>query len=126
MLGGRRGQSGIELMLLLAIVVVALVGMAVYLQRGYQGYLYSSASGQGTQFDPRQTYSERQQLTDFTQKVDIEFLPLTSPTVDDVAGDPNLPMPDLPGGPVPGRMLRTSVKAQTSWAVSRRGTYDAQ
>ncbi|MBI3322000.1 MAG: hypothetical protein HYZ91_07030 [Candidatus Omnitrophica bacterium] len=121
--GGRRGQSALELLVLGGVAVSALVIMAVYVQRAYQGYLYSNGSAHGLQFDPRGMYTESstvnsfQQTTDVTVKTGQQSVKLFSGTND---------LPSTPGGQLPGRILETKVRAQTDWDISRNATYEAQ
>jgi len=124
---GRRnggGQSAVETVLLLVLVAAALAAMMGYLQRGYQGYLYSTASGQGEQFDPRRRFNLRQQLTELKQAVTID-IEAVSPTVEDPRGGELLP--SIPGGRVAaGRPVRTTSSATTRWSMTRRGAYEAK
>lgn len=48
----RRGQSTLEYVVLVAVVVAALLTMRVYMKRGLQGKLRSSTDSIGTQFSP--------------------------------------------------------------------------
>lgn len=57
----RRGQSMIEYVYLLAITVAALLTMAVYMRRGFQGNWRSQADQLGEQYSPgRMTLSVNQ------------------------------------------------------------------
>ena len=126
---GRQGQASIETLLLIGLVVTALVGLTVYLQRAYQGYLYANSAGQGPQFDPTQPSTDTKTLDHFTStqlitvKVAAPSYALPGgacPTEEDC-------LPDRPAATVVGRaMLRTTTKSQTDFAVSRSATFDAQ
>ena len=50
-----RAQSTLEYAILIGVIVAGLVGMQVYLKRGYQGKLKDSADSMGEQFSPGQT-----------------------------------------------------------------------
>ena len=50
-----RAQSTLEYAIILTLVIGALLFMSVYLRRGYQGKLKSSADEMGDQFDPSKT-----------------------------------------------------------------------
>ena len=52
MLRNKRGQSALEYALLIAVVVLALLAIAVYMQRGMRGRLKESTDQVGRQFDP--------------------------------------------------------------------------
>ena len=116
------GQASVETVLLFIGVVFALVAMAVYVQRAYQGYLFSNASSHGLQFDPTQAYHEDQQLKTFHQHQHIE---VTSgkEAVAAFAGDSRLP--SVPGGVVPAGILGTKANVTTSWEVETNGTYQS-
>jgi hypothetical protein len=115
---GRCAQSGVELLLSVAFIAMAFVAMLLYLQRGYQGYLYSNASAQGVQFDPEELYDENYSL---------EF-GRTSEIVSEVALNSDLPpsgFPSMPGGGVPGKSLRVTIAQDAEWTLNRDSTYDA-
>ena len=123
---GRAGQSAIELMFYGGVVVAALIAMSVYVQRGYQGYLYSSGSAHGSQFDYRNdSWNLTQQLNHFDQHQDINAIPSSSgPGLDMPKGNDDLPT--VPGGRVPGRMLETKATVTTSWDVKRKAHDEAK
>jgi len=54
----KKGQSILEMSLLLVIIVAALIAMQVYLKRGIQGRLRSNADNIGEQYDPSTTVSD--------------------------------------------------------------------
>jgi hypothetical protein len=109
--------------LLIGAAVAAMVMMARYVQRGYQGYLYSTGSSHGQQFNPNQPFSESQNLNAFSVDQEVEVL-TGQPAVDLFGGDSRLP--STPGGQLPGRILATKVKVTTDWDVSRDATYEAK
>lgn len=47
-----------ETVLTIVLVIAALAGMMIYVQRGIQGGLSSATSGLGAQFDPRDAWNE--------------------------------------------------------------------
>ncbi len=48
----RRGQSTLEYVVLVAVVIAALLTMRIYMKRGLQGKLRSSTDSIGAQFSP--------------------------------------------------------------------------
>jgi hypothetical protein len=72
MIATRHGQAALETNLLLGVAITAFVGMTLYVQRAYQGYLYSNASSQGVAFDPTADFAICQDL-DMTQKQKIDM-----------------------------------------------------
>lgn len=118
-----QGQTTVELALLVAAAVAALVIMSAYVHRAYQGYLYVGGSAQGQQFDPRQPYAESQTLNQFSVDQEIEVLS-GQPAVDLFAGDPRLP--STPGGQLPGRVLATKATVVSDWDISRNAAYEAK
>ncbi len=127
MMGMRRegGQAAIETAVYMAMAVIALVTLVVYVQRAYQGYLYTNASAHGPQFDPNQQYAIRQNLNNFTQRIQSDIT-VTTPAMKDPDGDPVNGLPSIKGGQVPGRLITSVTKTNTNWAVSRNGSQDAQ
>lgn len=109
-----RGQSTIELAILVAAVAAALVAMGVYLQRGYQGYLRGASQSHGVQFDPTEPYDESRRVVDYQrhQKVDV------------TSGEASVPA--VGGASFPARILTTKVRTATEWDVTRDATYQAQ
>ena len=107
-----QGRSAIELAVLVAVVAAALVGMGIYLQRGYQGYLRNTSQAHGVQFDPA-SFNEVRQLKSYqrNQTIDVTSAEASVPGI---------------GGDVPGRILTTKVKTTTDWDVARNATYQAQ
>lgn len=47
------GQSTLETAVLIVVIVMALITMQVYMKRGIQGHLQSSADSLGEQYDPK-------------------------------------------------------------------------
>lgn len=115
-----RGQASVETAVLIGAAVVALVAVAVYVQRAYQGYLYTSASGQGPQVDLRQPYTDTRTLNSFqvTEEITVTRAQpgVTVPTR----------MPDAPSAQGGGRPLQTDVTVTTDWDVSGQATYNAR
>lgn len=116
------GQSTVEMAVMLGAVVAALVATHVYLRRAYQGYLYTNASAHGQQFDPTRPYQTTDLINDLTQHQTVE-IENTEPGVHLPGGDDRLP--SVPGGNLPGRALKTTVRVETDWNVSRESRYDA-
>ena len=54
-LAERKAQSTLEYAILIGVIVAGLIGMQVYLKRGWQGKLKESADSMGQQFSPGQT-----------------------------------------------------------------------
>ena len=54
---GNRGQVTVEIGVVFVVVVMALVLLASYLQRGYQGGLKSNADSFGTQFSAENAWT---------------------------------------------------------------------
>jgi hypothetical protein len=121
--GNQRATATVETALLIGAAVAALVALAIYLQRAYQGYLYAGASAQGIQFDPKQNFSTTQQLNDFSQVTDID---VTSgqQAIQFFGGDDGLP--SVPGGSVAARALGLKVTVVTEWEAGNEGTYHAK
>jgi len=127
----RRGQVTVETFLLAALAVTALVAMSLYLQRGYQGYLYANTAVQGTQFDPTQPSSDTQTLNNYTVSQES-----TTALQGGSQSSARLPrglcrgdemcLPDMAGGTMTGRVLRSAVTSVANWDVSRDATYEAQ
>ena len=108
-----RGQSTVELAILVAAVAAALVAMGIYLQRGYQGYLRNSSQAQGIQFDPTKPFTGTQKLNQYTRNQNIDI----------ISGEASVP---VIGGALPARTLTTKVRTVTDWDVARDATYQAQ
>lgn len=66
-----RGQSTLEYGVLIAVVVGGLIAMSVYMKRGIQGKLRSSADDIGDQYSPGETTSA---FTTITNTVSNETL----------------------------------------------------
>jgi len=107
----------LETTLLVGISVAALVGMAIYVQRAYHGYLYNSSTAQGLQFDPKQTYATCQDLTTIqTQKIDM------------AKGQAALNLFPGQAAPLPGHIGRIrGVRATvtTDWDFTAKANFDA-
>ena len=57
-MGTRRGQSTVELAVLVAVVTGALLAMQIYIKRGVSGRLRDAADQTGEQFAPLSTTSQ--------------------------------------------------------------------
>ena len=57
MVSNRHGQSTVEVAVLFAVIVAALIGMQIYLKRGAMGKLKDTADQIGEQFSPLHTTS---------------------------------------------------------------------
>ncbi len=108
-----RGQSTIELVILVAAVTAALVAMAIYLQRGYQGYIRGTSQAHGIQFNPTEPFTDTRRLNSYTR----------NQTVDVTSGEADVP---VLGGTLPERILTTKVRTVTNWDVARDARYEAQ
>lgn len=104
------GQTTIELAVLTGVAVAALVGMAVYVQRAYQGYVYANASSHGQQFDPTKPRSLKQRLKQFSQTQEIDI------TMEQASA--------LNG--VPGRILGTKTTVESKWDITQQEQYEAR
>ena len=122
----RAGQSAIEMLFYGGMIAAGLTGMAFYVNRAYQGYLYSTGSGHGSQFDyDNDAWQHQQVLNTFNQHQEITIVPSSGgPVVDLPAGNDDLP--SIPGGSVPGRRLETTSEVNTLWDIRRNGHYEAQ
>ncbi len=129
-----RGQASLETTLLIGISVAALAGMAIYVQRGYQGYLYSSATDQGLQFDPKQTYATCQDLTTIqTQKIDMTqghaALQAFGLSKHYSVGSRNFPFslaaPFNHRAGLIGRIRGVQAKVDTNWSFTSKANFDA-
>lgn len=54
-LSQKRAQSTLEYAVLIGVIVAGLIGMQVYLKRGFQGKLREGADSMGEQFSPEAT-----------------------------------------------------------------------
>ncbi len=138
------GQTTVETAILVGAAVTAMVAMSLYVQRAYQGYLYSSASTHGPQFEPNNPahpYLEVQELTNSFRpppspsptpspgpRIGPAFRQIQEVTVSseaDLSGSPKgtASLPSVPGGQLPGRILKTEVDVTTDWNVNRRACY---
>ena len=118
-----KGQSVVELLVYSGLVIATLIAMSFYVQRGYQGYLYSTNSSHGPQFDyQNNAWRLNQQLNRFNQKQSITIS--SAGGVEMPSGNEDLPT--VPGGPIPSRMTSTKAQVTTSWDVRRTPHYEAQ
>jgi hypothetical protein len=119
----RTGQSTLELLILVVIVVIALVTLGSYIQRSYQGYLRNAASSHGTQFDPTRPFLELHQLNKMTEKQHVSVVSGQA-AVDLFKGDPRITNP--PGGSLPSRTLATTVHVESAWDIQKDKLHEAQ
>lgn len=134
------GQTTVEMAVLVGAVVTAFIAMSLYVQRAYQGYLYSTSSTHGPQFEPnhlKHPYLEVQrlessfrprlgttplsgpsfrQIQDITVKEQTELGPIPS-------GNDEHRLPSVRGGTLPGRILKTEITVTTDWNVNRGACY---
>ena len=117
-----KGQTTVELVILVGVAVGALAVMMVYVQRAYQGYLRGNAFTQGQQFDPTQPYTENQRLS-LSQDQQIDVVSAQGPvTLPGGSSD----LPSIPGGTVPGRLLTMTVDATSDWSLGRDQRHEAR
>jgi len=119
LLGAPRGQATVELAMLWAIVVGALVAMLWYLQRGYQGYLYANASAHGLQFDPAGNFTETEAM--HYGSAEELYIAFGQQDVDMPTGGnlENIP------AQAPSRSLKTTIKGEIHWDVNKKADYNA-
>ena len=117
----QRGVVTIEAAVLFGTAIAAFVALAIYVQRGYQGYLYNQAQSQGTQFDPAD-YDERRSIRT-TQIQDVEVFSGQAAITMAPASERLQWLPSLPGGGTPAKSMLTKVKVVTDWDVCRSGGY---
>lgn len=115
------GQVTVETAVFITAVIGALVGMAIYMQRAYQGYLFSNSSAQGLQFDPNDNYAVGRTIRlSQTQEITIQ----SGPTVSLVKGNDDLP--SVPGGKLPPRSRLTRVNVTDDWDLTGGSLYEAK
>ncbi|PIQ84263.1 MAG: hypothetical protein COV75_03110 [Candidatus Omnitrophica bacterium CG11_big_fil_rev_8_21_14_0_20_63_9] len=122
----KRAQTGattVETTLLIGAVIAACVGMTVYIQRGYQGYLYGVSSAHGAQFDPTNEFSERQALESYTQVQDIDVTSGQA-AIEAHGGGTVLTSPG--GGQAAARILNVEARVTADWEVTREAAYEAK
>lgn len=117
------GATTVETTLLIGAVIAACVAMTVYIQRGYQGYLYGVSSAHGSQFDPTNEFSERQTLESYTQVQDIDVTSGQA-AVEAHGGGTVLTSPS--GGQAASRILGVEARVTGDWDVTREATYEAK
>lgn len=124
----RGGQAMVETLLLLTLVSGAIAGLALYFQRGYEGYLYANAESHGSQFDPRQPFDSANQLDRFVVRAD-STTKLQSPAVGNFGGICNKLidklsgcLPSTPGGAAVGILLHTQTDVNAEWKITSKGT----
>ncbi|MDP2928384.1 MAG: hypothetical protein Q8N80_06280 [Candidatus Omnitrophota bacterium] len=66
-----KGQTTLEVVILIGFVVAALIAMGVYMKRGIQGRLRDSTDQVGEQYSARHTSSEYVTTTGMTQMENI-------------------------------------------------------
>ncbi len=71
----RKAQSALEVTVVIAVFVAALLGMVTYIKRGIQGNFRSSADQLGSEYEPEKTTADRTYTDDsftFTESVTVE------------------------------------------------------
>jgi hypothetical protein len=119
----QRGLSSVEIAMLFALVAISLITLGNYLQRGFQGYLRSTAASHGTQFDPTRPFTQTSTLHKLQVKQHVKVL-TGQAAVDLFKGEPRLP--DTPGGTVPSKMLATIIDTESNWDQERVALHEAQ
>lgn len=127
----RRGQTTVETAILIGAAVMAFVTMSLYVQRAYQGYLYTNASAHGSGFDPKQGYLEMQELTTSWDPIKGKVVGPSFRHVQDLKSEQEGVTGTSPGGTklglsagsIPGRILRSTVDSTLDWSVNRRACY---
>ena len=138
----RTGQATIETTVLVGAAVAALVMLAPYLKRAYQGYLFSGASAHGFQFNPRQDFNVTDRIVAFNQTQDIDIISGTAAVkvIGEGASSTDTMVKDFYGtftgsgdagaqiaeGALQGRALATKVRVDTSWDLQRNGRFESQ
>ena len=125
------GQSGVEVMLAVGLVIATLIGMSFYVQRAYQGYLYTYGSGHGPQFDYQGNYTDRRSLNQFSVKQDVrieqEDIQEGVRHFGGYCPGSQACLPDTPGGAEADMALSiTTAKTKSDWVMSRNATYEAK
>ena len=69
---GHRGQVTVEMAILFAFVVAALVVMSIYLQRGAQGGMKSNSDSLGSQFSATNPFSSSSDSNTNETSVDVK------------------------------------------------------
>lgn len=67
MLRLKKGQTTLEVVMLIGFVIAALIAMNTYMKRGVQGRLRQSADQVGEQYEAGNTTSKYRTVTDLTQ-----------------------------------------------------------
>ena len=126
------GQTTIETTLLLGAAVIAFVTMSLYVQRAYQGYLYTNASAHGSGFNPKRGYLEIQELAKPWDGANNRVIPggQAFRQIQNLKNEQEGPggtaagaaanLPSIPSGSVPGRVLRVTVDSTVDWSVNHR------
>ncbi len=120
------GQFAIETVVLVMATVLALVAMAVYVQRAYSGYLLANGQIHGLQFVPPasgrttpQPYTETRTLKlSENQSVTVNTQGVAVAVLTNSADQPTLPLAE-----VPLRSVVTDVRTTNCWRVNSRTAY---
>ena len=139
------GQITAEIAVAFVMIIGALVGMAVYLQRGVQGQLFEASRAHGMQFDPADPYTEVNTLNTRTEDVftqtqasligadlidtpdELELFKIPwVPPGKDAYVNAYYTLPSVPTGPVLREPTWTQSKVQTEWNVSSKADYEQQ
>jgi hypothetical protein len=116
----------VEFAVMAGVIAAALVAISVYLQRGYQGYLRTTSSVHGLQFDPTQPYTVNHQLNTMTQRFAVDIT-ASGPSAKAPSGNDE-DLPSAPGGTLPGgtMSIRTASSSSAEWDVIKNATFEAQ
>ena len=133
-----------EAVICFVFIIAGLVFMARYTQRAMQGNLYGATQAVGQQFDPRDSFSETQQITTMEDTVQQEVwwgmfggeLRPTGPISDFMRSvyakyNPRLAatpkdwiLESLPSGPVFREPAAQDSQVDAKWDVTRTATYN--
>jgi hypothetical protein len=129
-----------ETVICFVFIVAGLVFMAKYFQRAAQGNLFGATQAVGQQFDPRDLYTETQQITTMQDTVQQQvewgmfggdlrrtgqisaFMRGVNPKLA-LAGHPDWVLESLPSGPVFREPAVQQSESDATWEVSRTATY---
>ena len=140
----RGGVTAMEAAIAFICILGGLLVMAPYFQRAMQGNVFGSAQAMGQPFDPRDSFSETQQITVMEDTVTQQpvwgmfgaDLQRTRPISDEMlslyaassnprlAEHPGWILESLPSGPVFREPAVQLSESNASWNVTRTATYN--
>ena len=132
----RRGQITAETATLIVFGVAALVGTAVYVQRAMQGGVFGTVQSYGSQFDPRDVRTDRQDITiteTLRQQVGapmveariVEATPLKREAGARPFKHPQWVLESLPSGAVPREpAYQETSEATTTWKTTGTSSFE--